>query len=102
MMTFTWICLTALSVWAFTRARAAGRISRLRAEMARLQDEAGREIQRCQAEVSRAKAAVAQLAREADRWAAGHKQGRDDVIAMMPLLAEARERLTGADRGTSA
>lgn len=102
MMTLTWIILTALSVWAFTRARAAGRISRLRAEMARMHDEACKEIERCSAEAARAKAAAAQISRDAASWAAGHKQGRDDVVAMVPLLAEARERRTDADRGAPA
>jgi len=99
MMTLTWICLTALSVWAFTRARAAARISRLRSEMARLHEEACREIERCRDETARARATAAQISRDAESWAAGHRQGRDDVFAMVPLFAEARDRLANPTEG---
>jgi len=101
MITLSWIILTALTVWAFTRARAAARISALRAQLSRLHEEAEKEIRRCREEAARAKAAATQISREAASWAAGHQQGRDDVFAMVPLLVEARDRFTVADPGTA-
>jgi hypothetical protein len=85
-----WIIVAAVAAWGFTRARAAVQHSRLRAEMARVQEELRREIRHWQEEAARARSHAAQLARDATTWAAGRKQGRDDVIAVMPMLIAAR------------
>jgi hypothetical protein len=39
-----------------------------------------------QESAERARAEVARLAKEAETWQAGCKQGREDVISIMPLL----------------
>jgi len=85
------IIMAAVSAWGFTLARAAVHHSRLRAEMGRLQEELHKEIRHWQEEAARAKTHAAQVAREAATWAAGCKQGRDDVIAVMPMLAAAHD-----------
>jgi len=80
-----------VSAWGFTLARAAAQHSRLRAEMDRLQEELRKEIRHWQEEAARAKTHAAQAARDAATWAAGCKQGRDDVIAVMPMLVAAHD-----------
>jgi len=85
------IIMAAVSAWGFTLARAAVQHSRLRAEMGRLQEELHKEIRHWQEEAARAKTNAAQAAREAATWAAGCKQGRDDVIAVMPMLVAAHD-----------
>jgi hypothetical protein len=76
--------------WGFTMVHASRSLSRIRAEMARREAAMRREIQRARDEVARARNHAAQVTRDAATWAAGCKQGRDDVISVMPLLV-ARE-----------
>jgi septal ring factor EnvC (AmiA/AmiB activator) len=85
------IIMAAVSAWGFTLARACAQHSRLRAEMARMQEEMREEIQRWREEAARARIRAAQLERDAETWAAGCKQGRDDVIAVVPMLIAAHE-----------
>jgi hypothetical protein len=85
------IIMAAVSAWGFTLARAAVHHSRLRAEMGRRQEELHKEIRHWQDEAARAKTHAAQVARDAANWAAGCKQGRDDVIAVMPMLVAAHD-----------
>lgn len=77
-----WAVIAAVSAWAITAAHASAVISRLQAEMRK-------EIAYWQDETSRARVHAAQIARDtairADAW----KDGRDDVIAIMPLIAAA-------------
>lgn len=75
--------ITATVAWGITWAWAAATFSRSRAA---LQEE----LRHCQAEATRAKAAVAQLTREISAWSRGCKQGREDVIAVVPLLIAAQ------------
>lgn len=92
-----WAVIAAVTAWAIAMARASASISRLQAEIRE-------EIGYWQDETSRARARAAQIARDTAIWADAWKEGRDDVIAMMPLIAAAhspssssRER---ADEGT--
>jgi len=85
------IVMAAVSAWGFTLARAAAQQSRLRAEMARMQETMDEEIQHWQEEAARARTRAAQIERDAETWAAGCRQGRDDVIAVMPMLMAAHE-----------
>jgi hypothetical protein len=85
------IIMAAVSAWGFTLARAAMQHSRLRAEMGRLHEELHKEIRHWQEEAARAKTHAAQVTRDAATWAAGCKQGRDDVIAVMPMLVAAHD-----------
>jgi hypothetical protein len=85
------IIMAAVSAWGFTLARASAQHSRLRAEMGRLQEELHKEIRHWQEEAARAKSHAAQVARDAATWAAGCKQGREDVIAVVPMLVAAHD-----------
>jgi len=99
LMVATLIILAAVSAWGFTLARAAVQHSRLRAEMGHLQAELHKEIRHWQEEAARARSHAAQVARDAATWAAGCRQGRDDVMAVMPMLAATRD--AGAARAAS-
>jgi len=92
--------MAAVAAWGFTMVRASMQHSRLRAEMARIEREARREIQHWKDEAARARTHAAQIARDAANWAAGCKQGRDDVITMVPLLLAAQEKGTGGGSGS--
>ena len=78
----TWAAIAAVTVWAVMKTRTSAEMSRLEAEM---RDE----VAYWQDETSRARAQAAQVARDtairADAW----KAGRDDVIAIMPLIVSA-------------
>jgi hypothetical protein len=85
------IIMAAVSAWGFTLARASAHHSRLRAEMACAHEEMRKEIRHWQEEAARARSHAAQIARDTATWAAGCKQGRDDVIAVMPMLIAAHD-----------
>ena len=68
------------------------------AAIRRFRAEAQREIGIAHAETTRARARAAQLSRELASWTAGCKQGREDVITLMPLiLAQANPAAAGPD-----
>ena len=69
-------------------------------DMSRARDLMRREIRAWQEETQRFKARAEQLAQEKASWIAGIKQGRDDVITMVPLLIAAQQRLMGLGRAT--
>ena|ERR1700733_3036631 len=79
-----WAVVAAAAVWGITTARSCAAISRLRAEMRQ-------EIAYWQAETARARTLAAQTARDAATRATAWKEGRDDVIAIMPLIVSARD-----------
>jgi hypothetical protein len=85
------IIMAAVAAWGFTLARASAQHSRLRGEMHRLQEELHKEIRHWQEEAARAKTHASQVARDSATWAAGCKQGREDVIAVMPMLVAAQD-----------
>lgn len=80
--TAAWAAITAVTAWGLTRARAAAAISRIRKEMLE-------EVHHWQAESARAKARAAQLANDIAAWTAGCKQGRDDLVTVLPLIIAA-------------
>ncbi len=82
-----WAIIAAVTAWGLTIAHYSALISRL-------QEEKRQEIAHWQAETSRARATAAQIARDAATRADAWKKGRDDVIAIMPLIASARESST--------
>jgi hypothetical protein len=51
-----------------------------------------RELRHWQEAAERANAEAERLAREIESWSAGCKQGREDVISIMPLLMAAQQR----------
>lgn len=87
--------MAAVTAWGFTLAHASTRHSRLRAELVRMEREARKEIQHWRDEAARARSHAAQVARDAANWAAGCRQGRDDVITVVPLLIAAHEKAAG-------
>jgi hypothetical protein len=90
----TLMIMAAVIAWGCTMVFAAARYSRLTGEFARIEQMARREIQHSKDEAARARSHAAQLARDAETWAAGCKQGRDDVITVVPLLIAAQENNT--------
>jgi hypothetical protein len=80
----TWAIIAAVTVWAIMTVRNSNALVRLEAE---LRDE----IAYWQDETSRARIHATQIVRDtairADAW----KAGRDDVIAIMPLIAMTRD-----------
>jgi gas vesicle protein len=71
--------------WWFASQRAAEMLMQARAVMRR-------EIRHWQEAAARANSEVERLAREAESWSAGHQQGREDVISIVPLLVAAQQR----------
>jgi hypothetical protein len=86
LMTVAWAIFAAATAWGLTLAHATATINRLQAARRK-------EVRHWQDEAARARAHAAQLAQDAATWAAGYKQGREEVIAIMPLLAAAHQRL---------
>ncbi|HUB22385.1 MAG TPA: hypothetical protein VMA97_08260, partial [Streptosporangiaceae bacterium] len=85
--------------WGCTMVFTAMRHSKLRDELVRIEQMARREIQHWKDEAARARTHAAQLARDKETWAAGRKQGRDDVIGVVPLLIAAQDHGTGGTCG---
>jgi hypothetical protein len=67
--------------------------------MARSREEMQEDVDHWQAEAMRARQMVIQLKHEAAMWSRGRQDGREDLIAMMPLLVAAQQGL--ADVGVS-
>jgi hypothetical protein len=96
----TLMIMAAVVGWGCTMVFASARHSKLRDEIVRIEQMARREIQHWKDEAARARTHAAQLARDKETWAAGCKQGRDDVIGVVPLLIAAQEhRTVGGTRG---
>jgi hypothetical protein len=86
LLTLVWLAAGAVAGWAVASARAATAASRRREQMIR-------EIRSWQAETERYKSVADRLAQDKKSWAEGCKQGRDDVITIVPLLMAAQQRL---------
>jgi hypothetical protein len=67
------------------------------AAMARSREAMQTDIEHWQAEAMRARQMVIQLKQEAAMWSRGRQDGREDLIAMMPLLVAAHKERSGAD-----
>jgi predicted Fe-S protein YdhL (DUF1289 family) len=50
------------------------------------------EVRQWRHAAERANAEVIRLRQEAEAWAAGHQQGREDLLSLMPLLMEVQQR----------
>ena len=90
-----WFLAGVVAGWGVSTLRAALAVSRAREQMRR-------EIRCWQAETERFKAVADRLAREKESWAAGVRQGRDDVITIVPLLIAAQQRLLAEAPGPAA
>ena len=76
--------------WRATRSRARRDARR---ELARAWADMRREVNHWQEAAARANAEAARVAREADAYKAGHRNGREDVISIIPpLLVAAQQR----------
>jgi len=75
--------------WRASRSRARREARR---ELARAWADMRREVNHWQEAAARANAEAARVAREADAYKAGQKNGREDVISIMPLLVAAQQR----------
>jgi hypothetical protein len=82
--TIGWIIVAAVAAWGLTLAHATSAISRLDASRRR-------EIKYWKDECARARAHAAQVTQDAAAWAAGNRQGRDEVISIVPLIMAAKE-----------
>ena len=87
----TLMVMAAVMAWGFTMAVASAHHSRLRDEIVRAEQRMRREVQHWKDEAARTTSYAAQLERDSATWAAGCKQGRDDVITVVPLLMAAQE-----------
>jgi hypothetical protein len=87
----TLMAMAGVVAWGLTMVHASARLSRLQDEMSRLEQRTRAEIQHWRDEAARARTRAAQVARDSEAWAAGCKQGRDDVITVVPLLIAAQE-----------
>lgn len=86
-----WCLAGAVVGWGIASVRAAAELTRARERMRR-------EIRAWQDETQRFKIRADRLAQEKESWVAGIKQGRDDVITMVPVLLAAQQRLAGLGR----
>jgi hypothetical protein len=90
-----WSLTAAGLAWGLTLSWARFAAARCRAVMQE-------EIDHWQSEAIRARRTVAQLRQEAVVWSRGRQNGREDLIALMPLLMAAQERLASATEGEDA
>lgn len=93
LLTLVWLAAGAVAGWAVAALRAATAVSRMREQMVR-------EIRSWQAETERYKAVADRLAQDKKSWVDGCKQGRDDVITIVPLLIAAQRRLLSQGRSS--
>jgi hypothetical protein len=84
-----WSFVAAVTAWGVTLSWAKLALARSRAV---LQDD----VRYWHAEAIKARELAAQLKHEIAIWSRGCQQGREDVMAIMPLLVAARERRADA------
>ena len=84
--------------WSFVAAVTAWGVTLSWARLALAHSRTGLEddIRYWHGEAVKARDLAAQLKLEIDTWSRGCQQGREDVIAIMPLLIAAQERFSGA------
>jgi hypothetical protein len=82
-LTLVWFLAGATTGWVLTSLQMVRTVSRARQQMRS-------EILHWQSETERYKAVADRLAQDKAAWAAGAKQGRDDVITIMPMLLAAQ------------
>jgi hypothetical protein len=85
---FGWSVVVAAAAWLVTLLWATAAMARSRQAM---QDE----IDHWHAEAVCARQLVSQLRHEAATWSRGRQDGRDELMAMMPLLVAAQQGLAG-------
>ena len=83
-----WSFVAGVTAWGVTISWAKLALAHLRAAM---EDD----VRYWYAEAIKARELAAQLKHEIDIWSRGCQQGRKDVMAIMPLLVAAQDRLPG-------
>lgn len=83
--TICWCAIAATVAWGLTLRRATATIAQIRASTQR-------ETRLWQDEAARARTRAAQLERERAMWSDGCRQGREDVVSIMPALLAAQAR----------
>ena len=83
--TIAWSLIAATATWGLATSRAAAALARARAEMRA-------EVRHWQDDAARARARAEQLEGEMASWAAGCKQGREDVVSILPLLVAKQQQ----------
>ncbi len=86
-----WILIGVALGWQFGSRRSTAATSRA---LTAAREQMVREIRYWQEQAERAVVRADQLAQENEAWAAGYKQGREDVITIVPHIA-AQQRLLG-------
>lgn len=82
-----WSAISATLIWGITLRRA-------NAAMAAERAAAAREVRHWQDAAGRARARADQLERELASWSEGCRQGREDVVSIMPMLLAAHGQHT--------
>jgi hypothetical protein len=83
--TICWCAIAATTAWGLTLRRANAAIAEVRAS-------SRREIRHWQDEAARARSRASQLEGELASWSEGCRQGRADVVSLMPALLAAQAR----------
>jgi hypothetical protein len=84
-----WSLVSAAAAWGITVCWANLALSHLRRSMQE-------EVEYWKGEAARARDMATYLQHEISAWSRGAQQGREDVIAMMPLLVASHEQLQGS------
>jgi hypothetical protein len=93
LLALIWILIGAAIGWRFGSRRSSSQaLTHARQQMRQ-------EIRYWQEQAERSKVRADQLAQENEAWAAGYKQGREDMIKIVPHIA-AQQRLLPQDRRT--
>lgn len=87
-----WVLIATVTTWGIMTIRSSSAIARLQGAMRK-------EIAYWQAETARARTQAAQIARDTATWATAWKQGRDDVIGIIPQIVSARDGAAPAHDG---
>ena len=93
LLALIWILIGAAIGWRFGSRRSSSQaLTHARQQMRQ-------EIRYWQEQAERSKVRADQLAQENEAWGAGYKQGREDMIKIVPHIA-AQQRLLSQDRRT--
>jgi predicted nucleic acid-binding Zn-ribbon protein len=82
--------IAAVVTWTIAKSKASASLAR---EYAAMQ----KEIRYSQDEAAEARMRVAQIEQEMAAWSKGCRQGKEDLIAIMPLLLAAQERVAQSE-----
>lgn len=98
-LTVVWLVIGLAAGWRIASRRVARAASRsLQRELEQAREQMSDEVRYWQDQTERIRVQVGQLAQEKDAWAAGYKQGREDVLGIVPPLIAAHLRSTGRNR----